>query len=317
MIITITGVSGFIGSNLAKRLLSDGHDVIGLDNFSHGDVSNLKGILDAPRFTFREHDVTVPFTLGKSDTVVHLASEKIPRYSNSFDTLNNNHEMIINVTRAALETGARLIFASTSDIYGRNEQGPFKENDLLVMGGTDVKRWAYAVSKMHSEHYIIAAHDRFKMDYTILRFFSVYGENQASGWWGGVQSAFIENTLLGKEIEIHGDGMQTRCFTYIQDAIDGIVLAINSDRAKNQIFNIGNPNTKISMRALASMVFSIANKEVPIKTVPYDTLGKYEDTKSKVPVILKAHDYLGYAPKWNLYDGLKRTIEWQTKLYNK
>jgi UDP-glucose 4-epimerase len=311
MIVVITGVAGFIGSNLSKRLIDAEHQVIGLDNFSHGDVDNLKGIIGKDGFTFREHDVTIPFTIGKADMIIHLASEKIPRYSNSFDTINNNHEMVINAVRASLETGARLVFASTSDIYGKNENGPFAEDDALVMGGTDVKRWAYAVSKMHSEHYIIAAHDRFKLDYTILRFFSCYGENQAPGWWGGVQSAFIDNVLTGRELEIHGDGMQTRCFTYIDDAVDGIMLAINSEKSRNEIFNIGNPATATSMRALARLIFSISNKEVPIKSVPYEVLGRYEDTRSKVPNIAKAKQVLGFNPKWSLYDGLKKTIEWQ------
>lgn len=315
MKVVITGVAGFIGSNLAERLIANGDEVVGFDDLSHGNMNNLTDVIESNNFSFFLRDITGPIVweANSADAVVHLASEKIPRYSNSYNTITRNQDMIVSVVDLARRSGARLLFASTSDVYGKNENIPFSEESELVMGNTNVKRWSYAVSKIHSEHYIIASHDKYGLDYTIMRFFSCYGKHQAHGWWGGVQSAFMENTLLGNDIEIHGSGQQSRCFTYIDDAVDGIMLCLTRAEATNEIFNIGNPSSYCTIYGLSKRIFEITGKSVGINYIPYSDLGKYEDSKIKMPDITKARKLLGFEPRWNLLDGLKQTIEWQKK----
>lgn len=315
MKVLITGVAGFIGSNLTERLLSQGHSVIGVDNLSHGKLENIKPFIDNIDFDFHMEDVEDFRNVESFDAVVHLASEKIPRYSDSYATLRNNYLMTSRVVDLVLSRKARLLFASTSDIYGKNETIPFKEDSEFVFGNSDVKRWAYAVSKLHSEHFIIGAHDHYGLDYTIMRFFSCYGKNQAEGWWGGVQSAFMDNVIEGKSIEIHGSGMQSRCFTYIDDVVDGIILCLTKEEAKNQIFNIGNPSAMCTVYGMSKLVFNCLDKAVPIEYIPYASLGKYEDSKAKFPNIDKAKQLLGYSPKVNLLEGVDKTIKWKKKQY--
>lgn len=314
MIILVTGVAGFIGSHIARRLLMEGHHVIGVDNFSHGYERNITAMRNNPNFDFYAEDVTDFYTTKQLDIIIHLASQKIPRYTSSFITLASNNEMLKNVIYLARINRAKLVFSSTSDVYGKNQNIPFSEESELVLGRTDIKRWAYSVSKIYSEHYIIACHEEFGLDYTIMRFFSSYGENQNTTWWGGPQGAFIQNALEGKEIEIHGTGMQSRCFTYIDDLIEGIMLCIFNPKANNEIFNIGNPFNSITISGLANTICDIMGKPVLMKNIPYSTFGKYEDVMVRMPNIDKIRA-LGFKPKYSLIDGLKKTIKWQTELY--
>lgn len=313
----ITGVAGFIGSNLANRLIKEGHYVVGIDNLSHGSMNNLKKVLGSRSFKFIEGNVqdddlleTLHFNY---DYLVHFASQKIPRYSNSYATLRDNSKMTEKVIDACLKMNAKLVFASTSDVYGKNENIPFTEDSNLVLGRTDVKRWAYAVSKIYSEHNIIANAEAFGLKYTIMRFFSVYGENQDTTWWGGPQGLFIQNIIDDKPIEIHGTGLQTRSFTYIDDNIDGIMHCIFHEKSLNQLFNIGNPHSYTSIGNLANIIMDIMGKTVPIVDIPYSNFGKYEDVMVRLPEIGKIKAMLGFNPRWSLYDGLTKTIEWQIK----
>ena len=306
MKVAIMGVAGFVGCNLARRLISEGHEVIGIDNFSHGSRTNIGGL----DMEFIEADLTDDDCLKglTFDLCVHLASEKIPRYSDAFFTLENNHEILSNVIYACLWNNAKLLFASTSDVYGKNEQPPFSEKSPLVMGETTVKRWAYAVSKIHAEYYIQACAAHYGLKYVIMRFFSAYGPYQNTSWWGGPQGIFIDKMLKGQPVEIHGDGRQTRCFTYIDDLVDGIVRCIG---AENDIFNIGNPDTETTIMELCLLIAGIVDRLPILHYVPYETFGNYEDIRRRVPDITKARELLGYDPKVNLYDGLVKTIEWQ------
>lgn len=317
MKILITGVAGFIGSNLADRLLFHGHHVVGIDNYSHGCFDNIKDIWDNEKFSFIHGDLTT-FCRTRDidfDILIHLASQKIPRYSNSYKTLYDNSKMLENVIDGCLKNKAKLVFASTSDVYGKNIDIPFSEESALVLGNTNVKRWAYAVSKMYSEHYIIANHEEFGLDYTIMRFFSGYGKNQNTTWWGGPQGLFIQNMIEGKSIEIHGTGMQSRCFTYIDDIIDGIMICIFDRRADNDIFNIGSPYSSITISGLANVISDLMDIDPTYVMVPYEDFGKYEDVMARTPDVSKLMA-LGFNPQYALVDGLKKTIEWQINKHN-
>ncbi|MGC4034403.1 MAG: GDP-mannose 4,6-dehydratase [Chitinophagaceae bacterium] len=316
MKILITGVAGFIGSNLAKRLLERGHSVTGIDNLNYGFLRNIEQIKDNPNFEFIMGDIANPLMMNsvKADVIVHLASQKIPRYTNALRTLEENYLMLRNVVQKCIHDGAKIIFASTSDVYGKNPEVPFHEESALVMGPTTVKRWAYALSKMYGEQFIIANHDEYGIDYTITRFFGSYGPHQNLTWWGGPQSVFIEKAFKKEAIDIHGDGSQTRTFTYVEDTVGCLVLCVENEKSNKEIFNTGGRSKEISIKDLAILIWKLVNgenAEPKLNFIPYSTFGKYEDVMRRVPDITKIKTTLGFEPKWDLESGLRSTIEWQ------
>lgn len=323
MKILITGVAGFIGSNLASKLLERGHHVTGIDNLAYGFLRNIEHLKKNPHFTFILGDIANPHILNevKVDVIVHLASQKIPRYSNALRTLDENYLMLRNVVQKCLLDKSKIIFASTSDVYGKNPNIPFNENSDLVMGPTTVKRWAYALSKMYGEQYIIANHDEYDLNYTITRFFGSYGPHQNLTWWGGPQSVFIDKALKNEPIDIHGDGSQTRTFTYVDDTVSALVLCVENEKSNNEIFNTGSKsNAEISIKDLGILIWRLingANSEPKLNIVPYTQFGNYEDVMRRVPDISKLCSYFDFQPSWDLEDGLKVTIEWQKQFYPK
>ena len=316
MKILITGVAGFIGSNLALELLNRGHQVVGVDNMSQGEKLNLEPLLKNPNFEIHYIDIRDEAALRKCaegcKCLVHLAAYKIPRYSDALDTLLINSLGSENVLKAAIDQNARVIAASTSDVYGKNPEVPFHENSNLVIGNPDVRRWAYAISKMFEEQLLFAYHQRYGIPVTAIRFFGGYGPNQNLTWWGGPQSVFIDKALDNEEIEVHGDGMQTRSFTYVSDHVDGIVRIVEREEASNLVFNIGNTR-EITIRDLALMIWRLIRGDEPakIKLIPYETFGKYEDVMRRIPDITRAREVLGFEPKVDLEEGLRKTIVWQ------
>ena len=325
MNILITGVAGFIGSNLAKKLIDKGDKVIGIDNLSHGRMSNLDQIIKNPNFTFILGDLANTFLLNKANTdvVVHLASQKIPRYTSALCTLEENYLILNNIILKCRQDKSKLVFSSTSDVYGKNTNLPFNEGSDLVLGSTTIKRWAYASSKIIGEQLIMANHDEYGIDFTIMRLFGSYGPHQNITWWGGPQGVFIQNILEGKPIEIHGNGCQTRTFTYIEDLLQGILKCIFEGKAKNNIYNIASDvDSEICIKDLGTRIWNLMNdgealKKPNIVYVPYSNFGKYEDVLRKVADLTKIKNDLGYKPVYNLDEGLRLTIDWQKSVFRK
>jgi len=312
----ITGVAGFIGSNLADALLERGHTVIGLDNLSMGSLRNIEQNLGSPNFRFHQMDVRdlakMREAFRDAERIVHLAAFKIPRYGKAIETLEINAEGGKNVLELGREGNRRVILASTSDIYGKNPSIPFQETSDSVLGPTIIPRWSYAVSKLFEEHLALAYHSSYGVPVTILRFFGTYGPRQHLSWWGGPQSVFIKAILTNEPIEIHGDGTQTRSFTYISDLVDGIVRATECD-GEPAVFNLGN-TVEISVLDLANLIHRLCGAAAPIqlKMVPYASLGgHYEDVMRRIPDISRARSILGFEPKVGLQEGLTKTIQWQ------
>lgn len=318
--VIITGCAGFIGSNLAERLLSEGHSVEGIDNFSYGSPENMQPFAGHKNFTFLEEDLCNTSWMEKlnGEILVHLASQKIPRYSSALRTLEENAFMVKNSIKKCIQDKIKLVFASTSDVYGKNTQYPFSEEHDLVMGPTTIKRWSYAISKMYTEHLIQAYAEEQDLKYTIMRFFGSYGPNQNTTWWGGPQAVFIQNLLEGKPLEIHGTGKQTRTFTFVKDTVEGIMKCIFHPESTNDIFNIASePNSEITIEDLAKKIIELMNlsPDDKLKYIPYSTFGKYEDVQRRVPDINKIKTQLGFAPQFDLDQGLLETIEWQKARY--
>ncbi len=316
MKIGITGVAGFIGSNLTDVLIAEGHRIVGVDSLAMGTLDNLKQHECSPAFEFHNVDVRNKSALREAfrsvDTIIHLAALKIPRYGNTLDTLDVNTMGTRHVLEIALEGKRRAHFASTSDIYGKNPTVPFSETSDSLLGPTAVARWSYAISKLFDEHLALAFNQAYQSPATILRFFGSYGPRQHLSWWGGPQSVFISAVLKDEPIEIHGDGKQTRSFTYVSDLVDGIRRAIHYDRTATAIFNLGSTH-EVTILELAMLIHELCatGREPKISMTPYTKFGNYEDVMRRVPDISRARDLLDFEPKVGLEEGLTKTIAWQ------
>ena len=316
--ILVTGVAGFLGSNLLNQLLARGHQVVGIDNLSMGRRENIAHHLGNPGFQFLERDITYAnaFTDLDSDIdcVVHLAAFKIPRYGKAIDTLRINFRGTENALDFAVRNECKCVLASTSDVYGRNPKLPFAEGDDCVIGSSKVPRWSYAVSKLFDEHLALAYQDSYGIPVTLLRFFGSYGPNQHLSWWGGPPPVFIDAALNGEEIPIHGDGLQTRSFTFVTDTVAGIYAAIVKPEANGEIFNIGS-TSEVTILDLAHLTWKLVNPSAQprIKFVPYESFSnkKYDDVRRRVPDVSLCSRVLGVEAKVSLEQGLARTIEWQ------
>jgi UDP-glucose 4-epimerase len=217
------------------------------------------------------------------------------------------------VLEIARHTGAKVILASTSDVYGKNPRLPFAETGDSVLGPSHVPRWRGGGSKLFEEHLAFAYHETHAVPVVILRFFGSYGPRQHRSWWGGPQAVFIEAALNGREIEIHGEGSQTRSFTFISDTVEGIIKAMECHGAVGQLFNIGS-DREISILNLAHLISRmIGNREPKLRFVPYAAFnqGRYEDVQRRVPDTTRSRDVLGLSCQVSLEEGLARTIAWQ------
>jgi len=322
MHIVVTGGAGFLGSNLIAKMLAEGHQVTAVDNLSMGYMRNLAGPLDNPRFSFIEGDVTMPETFdrieGPVDRIVHLAAFKIPRYGKALETLQINFRGTETTLEYARAINCKCVLASTSDVYGRNPNLPFSEEGTdLVIGSSKAPRWAYAVSKVFDEHLALAYQDAYGFPVTLLRFFGSYGPHQHLSWWGGPQSVFIEAVLNNDVIPIHGDGLQTRSFTYVTDTVAGIYAATIKDEANGEIINIGS-TAEITILDLAKKIKQLSGTpgDLKVEMVPYESFTgkKYEDVMRRVPDTSLCKRLLGVEALVSLDDGLLKTIEWQREI---
>ena len=321
MKIIVTGVAGFLGSNLLTKLLACGHEVIGIDNLSMGSVENIKPHLGNPAFHFERRDVTEISAFDRIgegyECIVHLAAFKIPRYGNALDTLRINQRGSENALEFARRARAKCVLASTSDVYGRNPKVPFNEDDDLVIGSSKVARWAYAASKIFDEHLGLAYAESAGIPVTILRFFGSYGPNQHLSWWGGPPPVFIDAVLKGEAIPIHGDGLQTRSFTYVNDTVEGIYAATVNPAANGEIINIGSAE-EVTILRLAEMIKRISGTpgDLKLSFVPYESFtGRaYQDVRRRVPDTTRCERILGVKAAVPLVDGLRQTIEWQRRV---
>ena len=311
----VTGAAGFIGANLCERLLAEGLEVVGVDDLSYGSVGNIAGLLEDPLFRFDVLDCTRRRELREAfegcDTIVHLAAKKIPRFGGALSTLEVNVAGVNAAASVALSLDADLIVTSTSDVYG-NAEPPFAEDDEIVLGPSTTKRWSYAVSKLYDEHFALALAEERDLRVTILRLFNAYGPKNHLSWWGGPVVTFIEALLDGKPIEIHGDGQQTRTFTYVDDTVDGFLRALRTPEARGEIINVGGTET-VTILELARQIQEQLGIPMPLRAnfMPYEALpGKYQDVRHRIPDTTKARELLGLEARVSLAEGIARSIDW-------
>ncbi len=316
----LTGGAGFIGSHLGDSLLARGWEVIACDDLSKGRTEVIEHNIGRDDFEFVEmdcRDLEHLLELGKgADVVVNLAATKIPRYGSALDNLTVN----IAVNRVALEVAhqskAKFVLASTSDVYGRNPNLPFREDGDLVIGPSTTPRWSYGVTKLTDEHFAFAYQDEYGLPVTILRYFGSYGERQYLNWWGGPQGVFLEAISKGKPIEVHGDGSQTRCFTHIDDMVEATSRAIERPEANGEIINIGSDN-EISIKDLAVLMHELSGVggEPKIELIPYESFSRdYQDVLRRVPDLTKQREILGFEAEVSLEEGVRRLWAWHSAL---
>jgi UDP-glucose 4-epimerase len=310
----VTGAAGFIGANLCEKLIEAGYTVLGIDNLSYGIEKRLDNLKDSANFTFIQADVFEinELVFGGADGLIHLASEKIPRYSSGWETIENNQRVSDAVLRYCIEYKCKLFFASTSDVYGKNPNVPFTELSDCVLGSSLNKRWAYAGSKLNTELKITAAHREFGLSYQIMRFFGCYGPGMAAGWRSGPQQAFLEKALKKEAPEIHGDGSQTRTYIYIDDLIHGIFSLIEHEDAELGIWNFcADAMEEISVIELAKKIWRMVNPSLAFEhmKIPYAQFGVYEDVQRRVGSASKAIVLLNWEAKISLDEGLALTYK--------
>lgn len=311
----ITGGAGFIGSHLAERLLTDGAEVIVVDNLSTGRMENIETINAHPRFEFIQADICegqlTETLVQQSDNVFHLAAAVGVQLiaDKPVHTIETNIGGTQTVLEKANKFGKKILIASSSEVYGKTEIVPFAEDDDIVLGSTSVSRWSYACSKAIDEFLGIAFFQQYGLEVVIGRFFNTIGPRQ-TGRYGMVVPRFVERALKGEPIQIYGTGKQSRCFCYVNDLIEAIVGLMKCDQAPGKVFNIGSTE-EISIEALADRVIEMTNSNSAKQYVPYETAyGRpIEDMMRRVPSVERIKNTIGWQARTSLSRTLQKVID--------
>lgn len=311
MNVLITGGAGFIGSHLAEKLLTLKAKVQVIDNLSTGSIENIKHLLNNKNFTFIYETIlnenVMDRLVSNSDMVYHMAAsvgvELIVK-----DPVNVIETNILG-TEVVLKTVNRykkkLFIASTSEVYGKNNNVPFKEEDDSIYGPTTKSRWSYACSKAIDEFLALAFYKEYGLPVIIGRLFNTVGPRQ-TGKYGMVVPRFVERALKNEPLYVYGDGKQTRCFCCVYDTVEALIKLMNSKEAEGEIFNIGSME-EISIYDLANRVIQLTDSSSKVKFISYDEAYEkgFEDMMRRVPDISKIKKVIGFSPAYNL----KKTIE--------
>jgi len=303
MRILVTGGAGFIGSHLCERLINEGHEVICLDNFFTGRRENVFPLLGNPRFELVRHDVTEPILL-EVDQIYNLACPASPVHYqyNPVKTVKTSVMGMINMLGLAKRVRARILQASTSEVYGDPEVHPQPESYWGNVNPIGI-RSCYDEGKRIAETLMMDYHRQNKVDTRIVRIFNTYGPRMQEGD-GRVVSNFIVQALGGEELTLYGAGQQTRSFCYVDDLVEGLIRLMNTEGVHDPV-NIGNP-CEFTIKELAEEVARICDSEVRIKYMPLPP----DDPKQRQPDITRARELLGWNPTIELREGLTRTVSY-------
>jgi UDP-glucose 4-epimerase len=316
MRVLITGGAGFVGSHLSEALLDRGDEVSVLDNLSTGSIDNIQHLKRHPKFRYTIDSVTNEPLLAElidaSDVVVHLAAAVgvkliVEAPVHTIETNVHGTEVVL---KHANKKKKLVLLASTSEVYGKSTDVPFREDADLVLGPTLKHRWAYACSKLIDEFLAFAYWKERKLPVIVVRLFNTVGPRQ-TGQYGMVIPNFVRQALSGQPITVFGDGAQSRSFTYVGDVVKAMVALIDEPRAVGEVFNIGNGH-EISIGELAVRIKKMTGSLSPIVSIPYEQAYEagFEDMPRRVPDIGKIRDLVGYAPTVELDEILARVIEY-------
>ena len=312
----ITGGAGFIGSHLAEALLDGGHEVDIIDNLSTGSIRNVGHLKSNPRFNYVIDTLTneplLAELIDRNDVIFHFAAAVgvkliVEQPVHTIETNVHGTEVVL---KHANKKRKKVVIASTSEVYGKSADVPFREDADLVMGATVKHRWAYACSKAIDEFLALAYFKERDLPVIIVRFFNTVGPRQ-TGQYGMVLPSFVRQALSGQPITVFGDGTQSRSFTYVGDVVECLLKLINEPKAIGQVFNIGNKQ-EVTILALAEIVKSLTGSSSPIEFIPYDKAYEegFEDMPRRVPDLTKVTQLVGYQPKVQLNEIIAKVIEY-------
>lgn len=313
MKVLITGGGGFLGSHLAEALLARGDEVVVLDNGVDAKTRHLAG---RPGFVHVRDSIfdldILDGLIAKCDLVYHLAAVVgVEHYlSDPFEVLNVNVNGTQAVLKLAFKYGRKVVFSSTSEIYGRNPRVPWREDDDRVLGSTRIDRWSYSTSKAAGEHFCFAYH-AMGLPVTVTRYFNVYGPRLDRLDAGRVITIFLGQALRNEPLTVIGTGQQTRCFTYVDDAIRATIAAGTAPGTDGHVFNIGT-DVETTILALAEQIIALSGSRSRITYVPQEAVygASYEDIPRRVPDVTKMRTLLGVSADTPLAEGLRHTIDW-------
>ena len=315
MKILVTGGAGFIGSHLAEALLAQGHEVTILDNLSTGRLENIAPLQNHPQFHIVFGDVLNEFLVDKlverADWIFHLAAAVGVQLivKDPLRSLTTNIKGSEIVLEAVYRYHRKVLITSTSEIYGKNVNGPLKEDDDRILGSPLKSRWSYSTSKAVDEILAYVYWKEKQVPTFIVRLFNTVGPRQ-TGSYGMVVPRFVEQALRGKDLTVYGNGNQTRCFLYVKDAVNAMIALLQHPAAVGQVFNLGSQE-EVSIREVAEKVIRLVGSASRIIYVPYDEAYEegFEDMQRRVPDISKVSRLIGFKPSTDLEGILQLVIE--------
>jgi UDP-glucose 4-epimerase len=313
--VLITGGAGFIGSHLAEALLAAGHDVTAIDDLSTGSMDNIRAILDNPGFHFVYDTVRntemMHVLVEKCDVVYHLAAAVgvqliVDDPVHTIETNIHGSEVVLNI---ANKFRKKILIASTSEVYGKSDRVPFREDDDTVMGSTKFSRWAYACSKAIDEFLGMAYYEQYGLPVVVARFFNTVGPRQ-TGRYGMVIPRFVERALKNEPLLVYGTGKQSRCFGYVGDVVAAAVALMASPDAAGRVYNVGSTE-EISMEDLAKKIIAATGSKSEIRYISYEeAYGKpVDDMMRRTPCLDRLEAAIGFRPTTSLETILTRVIE--------
>jgi UDP-glucose 4-epimerase len=315
----ITGGAGFIGSHLVEALIEKGNRVTALDDLSTGSARNLASIRTHSKFRLVVDTVSnVPVVtelVDNADVVVHLAAAVgvkliVESPVRTIEVNVHGTEVVLN---AAAKKGRRVLLASTSEVYGKSQQIPFREDQDLVLGPSTKGRWSYAASKLIDEFLALAYWKERKLPTTVIRLFNTVGPRQ-TGRYGMVIPTFVRQALSGQPITVFGSGEQSRCFCHVADVIQGIQALAVEDRAIGEVFNLGGTE-EIAITGLAERVKRLTDSRSPIQRLSYDEAYEqgFEDMMRRVPDTTKAKRLIGFEPTRKLDEIIRDVVAFESR----
>lgn len=311
----VTGGAGFIGSHLCERLAGDGYAVVVIDDLSTGRFENIAELVRAGKVEFVRDSVrnseTMHLLVQRCDEVYHLAAAVgvqliVDRPVHTIETNIHGTEVVL---ETANKFGKKVLIASTSEVYGKSEKVPFKEDDDTVLGSTRFSRWSYACSKAIDEFLALAYHEQYGLDVVIVRLFNTIGPRQ-TGRYGMVVPRFVRQALATEPVTIYGTGRQSRCFCYVGDVVEALTALMKSDATSGGVFNVGTTE-EVTIEQLADMVIELTGSKSKKQFVSYkQAYGKaIDDMMRRVPSIERIKAAVGWSPTNGLGQALRKIIE--------
>ena len=316
----VTGGAGFIGSHLVEALLREGHEVVVIDDLSTGQARNLADVAHTPslhsRWASILEDDQLQEVVDEVDVVYHLAAAVGVRLilERPVETIETNVLGTDRILRCAAKAQKKVVIASTSEVYGKNDRVPLREDDDSVLGPTSRSRWSYACSKAIDEFLGLAYHQNKGVPVIVVRYFNTIGPRQ-TGRYGMVVPRFVQQALAGEPITVYGDGHQSRSFTDVADAVRATIALSRHPAAPGAVFNVGNGH-EITINALAQRVKALTNTASEIVHIPYECAYSegFEDLRRRVPDIGKLRSLTGFTPQYDLDASLHKVIRYYRQL---